>query len=147
VDLTLEEAGADTVAGVAQIHVPLWTEAVADTSPPAAFDRLTGQRLPAITERSAPHRRRTAGFDGREDVVVTHPFASMLAVVRMQLGVGPDDQAVWSGTRTAHAGPDQAGEFSDAPRENLTAHLVDSWSDVRRGSQTALVPGFVGGSG
>lgn len=113
-------------------HVPLWT------------DTESG-RSGATTEG---------------DAVVAHPVASMLValvVVRMRLGVGPDEPAV---TRPRYACPadwselttranlvaeqelacwvgkvaraltwdralrDQAGEFADAPYQNLAALLV-----------------------
>jgi hypothetical protein len=142
--------------------------------------RLGSSAVPASLDHNDLHPGNVFLAGGRArfydwgDAVVAHPFASMLvtlAVVRMQLGVGPDDQAVtrprdaylevwrdlashteliaeqelacWVG-KVARAltwdralrmqGHDQAGEFSDAPLENLTALLADSWSDLHQGS-------------
>jgi hypothetical protein len=139
--------------------------------------RLGASQVAASLDHNDLHPANVFVDDGRArfydwgDAVVSHPFASMLvtlAVVRMRLGVGPDDPAVtrprdaylevWSDL-TTHAelvaeqelacwvgkvaraltwdralraqGHDQAGEFADAPYQNLAALLANSWSDLR----------------
>jgi hypothetical protein len=139
--------------------------------------RLSASVVPASLDHNDLHMGNVFLSDGRArfydwgDAVVSHPFASMLvtlAVVRLHLGVGPDDPAVtrprdaylevwsdlapraelvadmelacWVGKvartlvwdRALRAqGYDQAGEFADAPYENLAALTAPSWSDLR----------------
>jgi Phosphotransferase enzyme family len=143
-------------------------------------ERLAASRVGASLDHNDLHPWNVffdagqARFYDWGDSVVAHPFASMLlvlAVVRMRLGVGPDDPAVtrprdaylevwsdlasraelvaeqelacWVG-KVARSltwdralrmqGHDQAGEYAEAPLQNLTALLADSWSDLRAGA-------------
>jgi hypothetical protein len=83
---------------------------------------------------------------GVDDTAVTRPRDAYLEVwsdlaPRAEL-VAEQELACWVG-KVARAltwdralrtqGHDQAGEFADAPFENLTALLAESWSDLRQG--------------
>ena len=97
-----------------------------------------GPRDPAVTRPRDAHLEVWSDLAPLGQLVVEREVACWVTKVARSL--------TWDRALRAQ-GHDQAGEFADAPLENLAALLADSWSDLKSGRLTGRMPGVVGGSG
>jgi hypothetical protein len=88
-------------------------------------------QLGAGADDTAVTRPRDAYLEVWSDLA---PHAELVAEQELACRVGKVARALTWDRALRTQGHDQAGEFADAPFQNLTALLAGSWSDLRQGS-------------